>query len=59
MKTLSLDAYGVQEMSVNEMMSVEGGGTIREALCAIGKALEVVGSAIESFGEWLQGVCCG
>jgi hypothetical protein len=57
MKTLNLNAYGVSEMSLEEMQLVDGGG-LKETLCAIGKALEAVGEALDSFGEWLQEVFC-
>jgi hypothetical protein len=51
MKTLDLNAYGVSEMSLEEMVVVDGGG-LKEVLCAVGGILVAV-------GEWLQEICCG
>ncbi|MEG0462982.1 hypothetical protein [Bacteroides sp.] len=47
MKSLEMNA-GMQELSREEMVNIEGGNKVGDALKAIGKALEAAGELINA-----------
>jgi hypothetical protein len=51
MKKLNLSSYGVEEMSQQEMLNVEGGGKV---LKAIGKAAKAVADAAKAAYNWAK-----
>jgi hypothetical protein len=54
MKILNLGAYGVSEMSSEELMNVCGGGLMADIGYAIGYAVGYIGYAMLSHGDVVQ-----
>ncbi|GHT10446.1 hypothetical protein FACS189426_10680 [Bacteroidia bacterium] len=53
MKTFDLNAYGVAEMTRQEMLETDGGNIFNDIGNWISNALDTAGNAIEDACEWL------
>ena len=54
MKNLDLNAYGVQEMSMQEMQIVDGGNIFKKIGEAIESACEWIGQAAEDVWDFMK-----
>jgi hypothetical protein len=63
MNTLNLKAYGVSEMSKKEMLEVDGGGRVKDALIAAANAIVDAATWVNDricirIGRWQIGGAC-